>query len=153
MRKDPVLTIPIPVPKDVFNALCDYMDEARCTRHITFVTGDAIKAWIAEARKRAAESPAAVSLGYQWKSLFLPSGTRLKTRVRGRTWIAVVEGDHIIYDSRSMSPHEFANAFGVTGRNSWRDIWVHLPYDETWRLASSIRKSLEEGTGRIASWS
>lgn len=152
MKRDPIVTMPIPVALDVFNALCDYMDEVRCKRHITFVTGDAIKAWIADARKRAAESTAAIPAGYQWKELFLPSGTRLKTKVRGRTWYAVVEGERIIHDNRSMSPSEFANAFGVTGRNAWRDIWVHLPYDESWRLAASIRKSLEEGTGRIPPW-
>lgn len=153
MKRDLVLTIPVPVPHEVFNALCDYMDEVHCKRHITFVAGDAIKAWIADARKRAAESPTAVAQGYQWKILFLPSGTRLKTSVRGRTMYAVVEGERIIHENRTMSPHEFANAFGVRGRNAWRDIWIHLPYDETWRLAATVRKSLAEGTGRIQSWS
>lgn len=152
MKRDLVLTMPIPVPQEVFNALCDYMDEVRCKRHITFVAGDAIRLWIAEARKRAAESPAVVSAGYQWKALFLPSGTRLKTTVRGRTWYAVVEGEKVIHDNRSMSPSEFANSFGVANRNAWRTVWLHLPYDDTWRLAASIRKSLEEGTGRIPPW-
>lgn len=134
-----ILTIPIPVPHDAFHALCDYMEEVRCKRDIAILAGEAIKAWIAQARIRAAEAPVKASPGYQWKQLFLPSGTRLKTRVRGRTYYAVVDGDRITCDGSETSPHAFANGFGVIGRNAWRDIWVHLPYDETWKVAATLK--------------
>ncbi|HEU4850964.1 MAG TPA: hypothetical protein VFT37_02285 [Telluria sp.] len=135
-----LLTIPVPVPHDVFNALCDYLDEVRCRRDIAIVAGDAITAWIAQGRKRAAEAPGKVEMGYQWKQVFLPAGTRLKTCVRGETQFALVEGNRIMLDGRAVSPHEFANAFGVSGRNAWRDVWVHLPYDESWRPAASLKR-------------
>lgn len=134
-----LLTIPVPVPHDVFNALCDYMEEVRCRRDIAIVAGDAITAWIAQGRKRAAEASERVEMGYQWKSLFLPAGTRLKTCVRGETWYALVEENRIMFNGRAVSPHEFANAFDVSGRNAWRDVWVHLPYDESWRQASTLK--------------
>ena len=143
MKTKMVLTIPVPVPNDMFIALCDYMDEVRCKRDIAFVTGDAIKLWIAQGRARAAEAPDNTPRGYQWKSIFLPSGTRLKTQVRGRSYYAIVENDRITYEGHDVSPHEFANAFGVSGRNAWRDVWVHLPYDQAWKLAASLRKSAE----------
>ena len=38
MKTKMVLTIPVPVPNDMFTALCDYMDEVRCKRDIAFVT-------------------------------------------------------------------------------------------------------------------
>ncbi|HEY1043936.1 MAG TPA: hypothetical protein VGE60_08745 [Telluria sp.] len=141
MKTRTVITIPIPVPDTAFNALCDYMDEVRCKRDIAFVAGDAILAYIASGRARAAEAPGkAPPQGYQWKEIFLPAGTRLKTRVQRRTYYAAVEGDRIQYDGTEISPHVFANAFGVEGRNAWRHVWVHLPYDTTWKIASSLRK-------------
>ncbi|MFD2366230.1 hypothetical protein [Pseudoduganella sp. GCM10020061] len=140
MKTRTVITIPIPVPDKAFNALCDYMDGVRCKRDIAFVAGDAILAYIANGRARAAEAPGKAPQGFQWKDVFLPDGTRLKTRVRRRTYYAAVQGDRIQCEGKEMSPHVFANAFGVEGRNAWRHVWVHLPYDTSWKIASSLRQ-------------
>lgn len=143
MKSRLILTVPLPVPNDMFNALCDYMDEVKCKRHISELAGAAIRSWIAEARRRAAESADQLQKGYQWKTMFLPTGTRLKTSVRGRTFYAVVEGDQILYEGKSVSPHEFANLFGVEGRNAWRDVWVHLPYEPKWQGAGVLRRTMD----------
>jgi hypothetical protein len=102
MKTRTVITIPIPVPDKAFNALCDYMDEVRCKRDIAFVAGDAILAYIANGRARAAEAPGQAPRGFQWKDVFLPDGTRLKTRVRRRTYYAAVQGDRIQCEKTSL---------------------------------------------------
>mgnify|MGYP006318809633 CR=1 FL=1 len=143
MKTRMILTIPVPVPNDAFIALCDYMDEVKCKRDIAELTGAAISTWIADARKRAAQSADQLPKGYQWKTVFLPTGTRLKTIVQGRAFYATVDGDQINYEGRPVSPHEFANLFGVDGRNAWRDVWVHLPYEPIWQGASLLRKKIQ----------
>lgn len=140
MKSRPINLISLYVPDTAVDALSDYLDEVRCKRHIALIAGEAIREWIARARARAAETPDQAPQGYQWKGVFLPSGTRLKTQVRGRTYYAAVEGNQIQYDGKAVSPHVFANAFGVEGRNAWRDIWLHLPYESTWRPAISLKE-------------
>ena len=140
MKSRMVLTIPVPVPDHIFTALCDYMDEVRCKHDISALAGAAIAKWIADARRRAAESDPKPLPGYQWKAIFLPTGTQLKTIVRGRTFHAVVEGDQVVHDGQAVTPHEFANMFGVSGRNAWRDVWLYLPYEPVWQPAATIRK-------------
>lgn len=141
MKSRPINLISLYVQDTAVDALSDYLDEVRCKRHISLVASEAIREWIARGRARAAEAPEKALQGYQWKGVFLPSGTRLKTRVRGRTYYATVEGDHIKYEGKAVSPHVFANAFGVDGRNAWRDIWLHLPYEPTWQAAISLKKA------------
>jgi hypothetical protein len=60
--------------------------------------------------------------GYQWKSLFLPEGTILRSWSYGEHNYARVEGDKIIHDGRSVSPNQFARHFARTARNAWFDL-------------------------------
>ena len=84
-----------------------------------------------------AAMPAAT--GYQWKRLFLPSGTLLRTVFGGKNHHCMVEGDSIIYDKRAVSPSGFVNAVGGVRRNAWKCTWVLFPESNDWKLADSLR--------------
>jgi hypothetical protein len=82
----------------------------------------AIELWLTEqARLQAGADPASVR-GYQWKTLFLPEGTVLRSWSYGENNYARVEGDRIVHDGRSVSPNEFAQSFARSTRNAWTDL-------------------------------
>jgi len=67
----------------------------------------AIAFWLAEKAKLPAGADPANVHGYQWKSLFLPEGTVLRSWSYGEYNYARVEGDRIIHQGRSVSPNQF----------------------------------------------
>jgi hypothetical protein len=77
--------------------------------------------------------------GYQWKRLFLPDGTVLRTVFGGKNHHCLVAGDRIVYDKRAVSPSGFANAIGGIRRNAWKSIWILFPDSKDWKLADSLR--------------
>ena len=77
--------------------------------------------------------------GYQWKRLFLPDGTVLRTVFGGRNHHCLVEGDRIIHDGQTMSPSGFVNAVGGIRRNAWKCTWILFPATQEWKLADSLR--------------
>jgi hypothetical protein len=80
--------------------------------------------------------------GYQWKGLFLPCGTVLRTSFKGRNFQATVDGDCVMFDGRAVSPSEFVNAVGGTARNAWRAVWLLFPDEKIWRIAATCRDAL-----------
>jgi len=88
-------------------------------------------------------SPDAIAMpataGYQWKELFLPNGTLLRTIFNGKNHHCLVEDDKILYKGRAMSPSGFVNAIGGIRRNAWKSLWILLPETTTWKLADSLR--------------
>jgi hypothetical protein len=81
--------------------------------------------------------------GYQWKHLFLPNGTLLRTVFNGKNFHCLVEGDHILHDGKTTSPSGFANAAGGVRRNAWNVIWVLLPDSSDWKLAATLRPKVK----------
>ena len=79
------------------------------------------------------------SLGYQWKSLFLPHGTLLRITVSHNSYFARVEGEHIMYEGCSVSPRGFTLATAGQGRNAWRDLWIKFPAERYWKGANRCR--------------
>ena len=77
--------------------------------------------------------------GYQWKSLFLPHGTVLRTVFKGKNHHCRVECDQIIYQDKAYSPSGFVNAIGGVRRNAWKSLWVLLPDAKHWQLADTLR--------------
>lgn len=77
--------------------------------------------------------------GYQWKELFLPDGTLLRTVFKGKNYHCLVEGDRIRFNGEDTSPSAFANAVGGCARNAWRVIWVLFPDTSAWKLADTLR--------------
>jgi hypothetical protein len=86
--------------------------------------------------------------GYQWKQLFLPTGTRLRMRYEGDWSCARIVGDELIYRARSVSPHQMAREVAGGGRNAWRDLWVLLPGEKNWACAAALRARLQDHAAR-----
>jgi hypothetical protein len=104
----------------------------------------AINQWIAAARGDLANVELPPMRGYQWKSLFLPEGTALRMYLNGQFHYASVEGEHIMHAGRAVSPQGFTTACGGRCRNAWRDVWLLLPGERQWYLASRLRKQCEQ---------
>jgi hypothetical protein len=81
----------------------------------------AIKHWIDA--QRAAVEPVS---GYQWKRLFLPSGSLIRMRHEEREHVAEVVGDELRYRGVPVSPRQFTLMVAGHGSNAWRDVWVRL---------------------------
>jgi hypothetical protein len=79
--------------------------------------------------------------GYQWKSVFLPEGTLLRTVFGGKNHHCMVEADQILYQGAAISPSGFVNAVGGMRRNAWRCIWILFPNTLEWKLAETLRTS------------
>lgn len=104
----------------------------------------AIDQWIAMQRGHLLNLPIGSSRGYRWKTLFLPEGTRLRMHCAGKNFDAIVEGDELVFEGRSMSPRQMTLAVSGQGYNAWRALWVLLPGASRWRLASVLRREAEQ---------
>jgi hypothetical protein len=80
--------------------------------------------------------------GYQWKSLFLPEGTLLRSWSHGDCRDAKVIGGRIMHGGTAVSPNQFARSFARTVRNAWRDLLVRRPGDTMFYTASRLRREL-----------
>ncbi len=83
--------------------------------------------------------PMPATSGFQWKKLFLPNGTLLRTIFKGTNHHCLVEGDRIRYNGMDTTPSGFANVVGGSNRNAWKVIWLLFPNTQTWKLAADIR--------------
>ena len=101
---------------------------------------DLVKRWLAlDAERLALRKNGPPIRGFQWKSLFLPDGTRLRTTWRHATEFAKVTGDHIVSDEGvRLTPSQFANRH-ANGRNAWRHVWLRFPGDDYWSRADDCR--------------
>jgi hypothetical protein len=77
--------------------------------------------------------------GYQWKSLFLPEGTRVRMLYGGDAYYACVSGDHLIYQGRKVTPRQFVMSISGNVRNAWRELMIRFPDQRNWRRASVCR--------------
>ncbi|MYM69831.1 hypothetical protein GTP45_23725 [Pseudoduganella sp. FT55W] len=115
---------------------------------------DLLKRWLAVEKERLALLRNGPALrGYQWKNVFLPEGTNLRTSYHRTTEFAKVTGDRILSDDgASLTPSLFANRH-TKGRNAWRFIWLRFPGEEYWVHALDCRANsdqlLQRRTGRI----
>lgn len=99
----------------------------------------ALEFWLDARLELASQTPAARQRGYQWKSVFLPEGTILRSWSYGEFNYAEVIGDHIIHQGRSVSPNQFARSFARSMRNAWIDLSVRLPGERHYTIASRLR--------------
>jgi hypothetical protein len=80
--------------------------------------------------------------GFQWKSLFLPDGTILRTSHDDSVDFAKVSGDRIIADDGTvLTPSLFANRH-TSWRNAWRFVWLRFPGENGWVRADNCRECL-----------
>lgn len=110
----------------------------------------AIDLWLREQSKLAAGSDPASVRGYQWKTLFLPEGTVLRSWSYGEHNYARVVGDEIVHKGKAVSPNQFAQSFARSFRNAWMDLHVRRPEDQQFKLADRLRKELARQAAQAA---
>lgn len=98
----------------------------------------AINLWLE--RKQEDTGDETIAGGYQWKSLFLPEGTKLTVVGRHSAGYARVIGDQLIHHGLPTSPNRFVLAVGGYVRNAWNDVMVHLPDGSRPKLAAILRR-------------
>jgi hypothetical protein len=104
---------------------------------------DHLKRWLELEQERLAIKTHGHALtGFQWKSVFLPDGTNLRTEHLERIEFAKVVGHHIKSGNHLVSPSQFANQ-GGGGRNAWRCVWLRFPGEGQWERAADCRARLK----------
>lgn len=101
------------------------------------IVEEAVDAWLRKNEPGVVGEPAYA--GYQWKSLFLPHGSVLRTMFNGKSYHCHVESDRIVYEGSELTPSGFVNAVGGVRRNAWKSIWVLLPEAKHWQRADTMR--------------
>lgn len=125
------------IPPVVYQELQDYLRQSGNPLTPAEAIHNAIKLWIA--RQRADVEP---ERGYQWKQLFLPDQTRVRVIFDGKSYLACVQGDELVYQGAAISPHQMVRQIVGDGRNAWREIWVRLPQQRAWKNADQLRARL-----------
>ena len=78
--------------------------------------------------------------GYQWGTVFLPNGTKVRMSYKGQDTYAEIRHARFYYGEESMSPSQFARRVARnTNRNAWRDLYIKFPGEASWTLADSLR--------------
>lgn len=139
--------IPLHLPDDVFISLVDQVGEGWFGPKSEAVLCKLIRDWVAEQSgapgppepDAAPATPSEVGKGYQWKQLFLPNGTELRTTFGGKSTYAKVQDEVILCGGVATTPSRLANASGCGTRNAWQNIWLRFPGESTWKLARRCR--------------
>lgn len=138
-------TVSVTLSHSTLAALLAQSEPGSGSEQLSGAIASAVDFWLAH-RHQLAEEPMSSLQGYQWKSLFLPHGTMLRTWSYGEHRYARIEGDHLVYEGQTMSPNQFARSFARTTRNAWTDLSVRRPGDKTFQLASHLRRQLARET-------
>jgi hypothetical protein len=149
MAYEPKRAVNLPL-SDFMSLEFHLMDTRPGVNPDTFVT-QLVQHWLAIDMERVAlrrNGPA--MRGFQWKNVFLPEGTRLRTSYQQTIEFAKVVGDRILSDDgESLTPSLFANRH-AKGRNAWRLVWLRFPGDDYWVRAIDCR-TRADGQRRNAS--
>ena len=136
-RPHPDHRMDIPISLAVYHQLLSASADTCFQKEDWEIAAEAIDEWVRRHNPDLISLPA--TRGYQWKSLFLPDGTLLRTVFGAKNHHCVVENDRILYDGVAVSPSGFVNAVGGIRRNAWRSIWILLPEEKEWKLADTFR--------------
>lgn len=134
-------TVSLPVDSHTLSRLIAHLRQSNSgPRDVAEVIVMAIDSWIAAREIGQLGADTDGVRGYQWKSLFLPEGTVLRSWSYGEHNYARVEGDRIIHRGRPVSPNQFAQSFARTTRNAWTDLFIRRPGDQRFHLADCLRR-------------
>lgn len=80
--------------------------------------------------------------GVQWKELFLPHGTQVRTKYFGKYPVAEIADGDICWDGETYpSMSQLVRAMrGDTSNNAWVVLEVKRPTDHDWVRADRLRK-------------
>jgi len=143
-------TMTLQVDTDTLLKLIGQLRVRGGSQDLSAAISSAIELWLREQSRLAAGCDPASVRGYQWKTLFLPEGTVLRSWSYGEHNYARVEGDQIIHEGKAVSPNQFAQSFARTTRNAWTDLYVRRPEDKQFKPACRLRQELAEQAKRPA---
>jgi hypothetical protein len=135
-------TVTVRVPTDTLLQLIEKLRRRGGSQDISEAITKAIECWLEDPARFAPGADPEDMHGYQWKSLFLPEGTVLKSWSYGENNYARVVGDQIIHNGRAVSPNQFAQSFARSTRNAWQDLFIRRPGDKTFKIACRLRDEL-----------
>ena len=138
MKRHPNHQMDLPISLAVYHALLSASGATGYEKEFWEIGESAIRDWMVRHHPEVYSTPAVK--GYQWKQVFLPAGTLLRTVFGGVNHHCLVEDDEIVYKGASVSPAIFVNTVGGVRRNAWKSIWVLLPETTTWVQAGVLRK-------------
>ncbi len=129
---------------DFLNLEFHLMDTRPGVKPEAFVT-ELVQRWLAiEMERLALRKNGTAMRGFQWKKVFLPDGTSLRTSYCNTIEFAKVVGDRVVSDDgTSLTPSLFANRH-AKGRNAWRFVWLRFPGDDYWLRAADCRARLDD---------
>lgn len=138
----------LPVSTGTMLALMRYLEQTAADLDLCGIADDAIIDWLNRRRAESERTARPVLHGYQWKSLFLPEGTRLRRWSCSTQDYAEVIGDDLIHEGLPTSPNRFVAACAGSVRNAWQEISVLMPGATTWKFASNLRREIEAAAKR-----
>lgn len=127
----------LPISQEIYQQLSFACVDSGFKQETWEIGAAAIREWMIRNNPDSIAMPA--TSGYQWKHVFLPNGTLLRTIFNGRNFHCLVDEDHILYNGQKVSPSGFANAVGGVRRNAWKVIWILFPNSSVWKLAGTLR--------------
>jgi hypothetical protein len=128
----------VPIPEADYAVAAASLLRSMSTMKVEELVVYLLADWL-EGSARAYQEGLRGARGLQWKSVFLPEGSVVRTIVRGEVYAGKVIGDELVYEGEAYSPAEFANHFGATGRNAWENLWILFPHTLQWRRADACR--------------
>lgn len=133
---------------DFLNLEFYLMDARPGVKPDAFVT-ELVNRWLAvEMERNTLRERGPAMRGFQWKNVFLPEGTALRTSYCDTIEFAKVIGNQIIAeDGTRLTPSQFANR-RAKGRNAWRFVWLRFPGNDYWIRASTCRMRHQERESR-----
>lgn len=127
-------TISVPLESSLFIRVAQHVSDNGLGVDAVAAISRAVENWLEES-----DDTPSVGIGYQWKELFLPTGTTLRIKYSGEYKYARVENDYPCYMGVKYSPNQFASKITGTQRDAWRDIWVKRPEDKEYVIADMLR--------------
>jgi hypothetical protein len=135
-------TMSVQLPTRTLLSLVEQMKRSAGSQDLSEAITQAVEFWLADRKQFPKTADPNPLHGYQWKCLFLPEGTVLRSWSYGEHNYAAVEGDAIIHNGKPVTPNQFARSFARTTRNAWDDLYVRRPGDKQFRLACLLRKEI-----------
>jgi hypothetical protein len=137
-RPHPAPDMSLPICLEIYQQLVSASVKSGFEQETWEIGAAAIREWMIRHNPESFAMP--TTSGYQWKHLFLPNRTLLRTIFQGNNFHCLVEHDHILYNGQKTTPSGFANAVGGVRRNAWKVIWILFPNSSVWKLAGALRR-------------
>ncbi len=137
-------TVSVQVDADALLRLISHLKVRGGAQDVSEAVTGAVELWLREQSQLPFNCDPASVRGYQWKSLFLPEGTEIRSWSYGEHNYARVVGDEIIHKGKSVTPNEFAQSFARSMRNAWKDLSIRRPQDKQFKMAYRLRLDLAE---------